>query len=299
MKKTLTVLLIFLMCISLFGCGSKKEQLTYEETFSTNQAEKLFSEEKYDDFKELCKIMSGNNDDPQDRDNFFNFVALHFEEINKSNNREKFKPSLEIISECLKLPLTQQPVIKSLKTTHASIDKKLTEQSKEYIIGKWQRRDETNLNGMVMEIQKDKNGNLMGKIVSVPDADTTTFKTGDAKWINIIFANHKTIYFSDKANSEINTQMYYTNDSKTVSSYKGAIATINFDYNTMVVEYDSTPLEYISVSEQQVSDNTDEITEDDNTGISDDENSEDTEKDENEETSEQTQIMPKQVWVKI
>jgi hypothetical protein len=232
--------IILLIMVSLLLCScSNSFTVAYDTTNSIERAEKLYNEGNYNGYIDFCKTMAGNNDDKAERDNFFNYVLVKFAKVDQDNSEAEFNNALKILSECIKLPLTQQHIVTGLKATYNHIDTKLILKSHQYLIGKWKREDSSNLNNAVIEVYKDEDGNLVSKVKSLPDGESTKFKIGDIKWKDITFANHKTFYLSDKSNAEINVETYYKNNEKTISSYVGATANIDFENNTIILTHDS------------------------------------------------------------
>ena len=228
------------MSLLLCSC-SNTFTVSYDTTNTIERAEKLYKEGNYTGYIDFCKTMAGNNDDKTDRDNFFNYVLVKFADIDQNNSEAEYEKALEILSACIKLPLTQDHVVNGLKATYNHIDSKLIKKSEQYLVGsKWKREDDTNLNDSEIEIYKDEEGNICSKIISLPDGESTNFKIGDVKWKNVIFSNHKTFYLFDKSNAEINVETYYKDSGKTVSSYIGATAKIDFEKNTIALIYDSS-----------------------------------------------------------
>ena len=273
MKSKFIILCVIILSILLCSCGNDNV-ITYNETSYVTRAKNLYEEGNYTQFIDFCKIMAGNNDNKQERDNFFNYILVYFSEIDSNNAEDEYEISLEIISECLKLPLTQDHVVTGLKSIYNSIDSKLTEKSKEFMLGKWKRYDTSTLNNTIIEIYKDENGDIFAKTVALPDGETTNFKIGDIKWKDIQFANYKCFYLLDMSNSEINIETYYKNDDKTVSSYKGATATIDFEYNLINLRHDSS-INEINTSNDNNDDGVDDIqTEIENGELSDNESNE-------------------------
>ena len=147
--------IILLIIISLLFCScSNSYTVAYDTTSTIEHAEKLYNEGNYNGYIEFCKTMAGNNDDKDDRDNFFNYVLVKFAKIDQDNSESEYKKALEILSACIKLPLTQEHVVTGLKATYNHIDTKLILKSQEYLIGKWKREDSSNLNNSIIEVCK-------------------------------------------------------------------------------------------------------------------------------------------------
>lgn len=237
MKKTFIIILTVVLAFVLCSCGGKSV-ISYEETPSVTYAENLYNT-NFEQYKEFCSTMAGNNDDKQERDNFFNYVLVKAATVDSENAESEYINTLDYIAECLKLPLTQHHVVNGLKSIYNSIDTKLTEKSKQYMLGKWRRVDASVLSGAAIEVYINQDGEYESKFTGLPDAETTSYKIGDIKWKNLQFANYKTVYLQDLVNFKINTETYYKSDDKTVSEYKGATGQIMFEQNKIVIVYDS------------------------------------------------------------
>jgi len=237
--KIKSIVICIIMSLLLCSC-SNTFTVSYDTTNTIERAEKLYKEGNYTGYIDFCKTMAGNNDDKTDRDNFFNYVLVKFADIDQNNNEAEYEKALEILAACIKLPLTQEHIVSGLKATYNHIDSKLILKSQDYLIGRWQRDDTSNLNDAIIEVYRDENGNLASKLKSLPDGESTSFKIGDIKWKDITFANYKTFYLVDKSNAEINVETYYKNSGKTVSSYIGATGKIDFEKNTIALTYDSS-----------------------------------------------------------
>ncbi len=238
MKNIIFTICAVTLCFALCACGGDNT-FSYNQTPSVTYAENLYNDGNYTQFKEFCDTMSGNNDDKEERDNFFNYVLIKAATVDSEETKDEYEGMLDIISACLELPLTQDYVVNGLKAVYNSIDTKLTEQSKEYLLGVWERADSTTLSGAKIEVYYNDDGLLESKFIGLPDAATTNFKINDIKWKNLQFANYKCFYLSDMANSEINAETFYKNSDKTISSYRGATANINFEQNIISIKYDS------------------------------------------------------------
>ena len=238
MKKFSFTICAAVLCLTLCSCGSDNT-ITYEQTPSVIYAENLYNDGDYAHFMEFCDTMSQNNDDKADRDNFFNYILIKASTVDSEEKSDEYGQMLDIISVCLDLPLTQGYVISGLESVYNGIDAKLTEQSKEYLLGVWERYDDTNLSGAKIEVYYNDDGKLESRFIDLPDGDATNFKINDIKWKNVQFANYKCFYLSDMMNSEITEKSYYQSQDKTVSSYRGATANINFDENTISIKYDT------------------------------------------------------------
>ena len=236
--KIKSIILLIIISLLLCSCGNGFT-VAYDTTSTIERAEKLYNEGNYNGYIEFCKTMAGNNDDKAERDNFFNYVLVKFARIDQDNIEAEFKNSLKILEECIKLPLTQEHIVTGLKATYNHIDTKLIIDSQDYLLGKWKREDSSNLNNSVIDVYKDEEGNIVSKLRSLPDGETTKFKIGDIKWKDITFANYKTFYLYDKSNEQINIETYYKDSEKTISSYVGATATIDFENNKITLTHDS------------------------------------------------------------
>ncbi len=238
MKNTIFTICAMVLCFALCAC-TVSNTVTYNKTPSVTYAESLYNDGDYNNFKQFCTTMSGNNDNKDERDNFFNYILTKATTVDSKNASDEYLQMLDIISACLELPLTQDYVVNGLKSVYNSIDSKLTEQSKDYLLGVWERADSSKLNGSKIEVYYNEDGALESRFIGLPDAETTSFKINDIKWTNLQFANYKCFYLLDMANSEINIETYYKNDDKTISTYRGATANIDFDQNTIYIKYDS------------------------------------------------------------
>lgn len=239
MKSKISVLLIItILIMSLCGCGGKEVVVSYNEGDETVKADALFEEGNAEELRLLCEIISGNNDDPESRDNFFYYMLIKIASIAENNEEDKYEIALDVLDTCLSLPLTKAVVSDGLKQYYSIIDSRLTEKTKEYLIGKWKRTDSTLLTGTTVEVKETENG-LVSVITGLPDDDTLKFRIGDVKWDNIQFSNHKMFYFFDLTTEEIKgVENYYKDETSAAYIYSGATARINFDNNSITVRYE-------------------------------------------------------------
>lgn len=229
--------------LSLCGCsGGEEVVVSYEEGDETLRADMLFEEGSTAELKLLCKTMSGNNDDPETRDNFFYYILIKIASIAENEEEDKYETALEVMDTCLKLPLTQAVVSDGLKQCYRIIDGKLTEKTKEYLIGRWRRTDTTLMSGAVIEVIRSGDS-LEAKIMGLPDDESLRFRIGDTKWTNIQFANHQKFFFSDLSTEEIDgIENYYKDEAAAVYVYSEAVANINFNNDTITVSYEKSDM---------------------------------------------------------
>ena len=234
------IIAIFTLCLSACS-GTKEVEVSYEEGIETVRADKLFEKNSAEALKALCRVMSKNNDDPQKRDNFFYYMIIKVATIAENNEEDKYETALEVIDTCLTLPLTQAVVSDNMKKYYNIIDTRLTEKTKKYLIGKWKRADTTLMAGSTVEVTEGENG-LVAKITGLPDSELK-FKIGDIKWDNIQFANRKMFFFSDLSTEENEgIENYYKDAASAVYIYAGATGKINFDNNTIAIQYEKSDM---------------------------------------------------------
>ena len=240
-NKIILFFAVIIMCLTLAACGAGNDQgtLTYTPNSTTEQADSMFENGNTVDLQNLCEVMAGNNDHPEERDNFFNYILAKVVEFDTTDDQSKYSGCLEVIETCLNQPLTQAHVVSGLKQAYVNMDTKLTEQTKQYMTGKWRRIDNTIMSGMIVEVFDSEEFGFCSKVVALPDGSDVQFKINDIKWNDIQFANHKKFYLHDLVTEESSGTTYYKNDSKTVTKLKGATATINFEKDTIVINYDA------------------------------------------------------------
>lgn len=242
-KRIISVIMsAVLATLTVAGCGSdNNENRPYTETAEVSNAEAMFAENDLPGLTNLCEAMADNNDDTQARDNFFAYFLDKVMQIDANNDEALYPTVISVIDKCLQYPLTSAQLVSGLQKTYTSIDAKMIEKVKEYMLGKWRRIDTTSLSGTVINIENDPEFGFISKITALPDDPDLKFKIGDIKWTNIEFANYKMFFLSDMTTTETTGQKsYYKNDDATVTSFRGATAVLDFDNDTITVTYDRT-----------------------------------------------------------
>lgn len=234
---------IMIITICLTGCSQHKEvEISYTSCPETEAADKYFDEGKTDELKTLCKAMAANNDNPEERDNFFYYMLIKVASVTENAEEDKYTDMLNVLDTCLSLPLAQPAVSDGLKQYYAIIDNHLTQNTKQYIVGRWKRIDTTVLSGTIIEVINDETEGLKSEIISLPKNDSLKFNTGDLKWTNIQFANYKKFFFSDLTTEKVSQQENYydVNTDNAIKVYSGAAGEIDFDNNTIKITYEKS-----------------------------------------------------------
>ena len=80
MKTKISIILVIALLITCFsGCaGTKEVTVSYNEGSETQYADELFEQNNSQELKKMCQIMSGNNDNPETRDNFLEYEPSSF-----------------------------------------------------------------------------------------------------------------------------------------------------------------------------------------------------------------------------
>ena len=238
--KTKLILLVAILCIAFSACGSGSgNELTYTPDGTTEQAERMFENNSAADLVNLSRVMAGNNDYKDEQNNYFNYLLAKITDIDTNNINDKYSLCLEVMDVCLDEPLTQAHVISGFKQLYFNIDTKLTEETKQYMLGEWLRIDRTSYAGMRVEVLEDEEFGFCSKITAIPEDTSGGFRIGDIKWNDVQFANHNKFYMQDLVVEENGAETYYKNTSKTTNKVKGSTATINFDKDTISIRYDS------------------------------------------------------------
>lgn len=228
-----------LAACAMTACGGDEEQIAYTETTEIQNAELMFAANDLAGLTNLCQAMAENNDDKATRDNFFAYFLDRVSKVDSDNDERLYATTVSVIDKCLQYPLTSATIVNGLQKTYNSIDTKMIEKTKEYMMGKWRRIDTTSLSGTVIEVQNDPEFGFISRITALPDDPDLKFRIGDIKWADIEFANHKMFFLSDMTTTETTGQKsYYKNEDSAVSSFRGATAILDPDKNTITVTYD-------------------------------------------------------------
>ena len=241
MKSRISIFIaIVIVMISLCSCGNKQYELTYSERLETRNADSYFEQNDQDSLKQLCTSMASRNDDPEARENFFNYLIAKTDKIITNKEEDKYETTLDIIATCLELPLAQEPVVSRLRANYRAIDLRLTEKSQNYISGKWLRVDVAtmSLTGTEIEISKNTQGGYHAIVCGLPEGKNTPYAMSDIKWTNIQFANNKKFFFSDLTARE-NSDSYHMG-SHAVPVYSGAVGVIDNEKNIISVTYEKS-----------------------------------------------------------
>ncbi len=239
--KTKLILLVAILCIVFSACGSNTDnELTYTPDGTTEQAERMFENNAVDDLVNLSRVMAGNNDYKDEQNNYFNYLLAKITEVDANNISDKYDICLNVMEACLDEPLTQAHIIYGFKALCLNIDTKLTEETKQYMLGEWLRIDKNNYAGMRVRVVNDEEFGFCSRISAIPEEASTAFRINDVKWNSVQFANHKKFYLQDMIIEKTGGETYYKNTSKTTSKLKGATATIDPEKGTISIKYDST-----------------------------------------------------------
>lgn len=239
-KKILSIITAAVLAVcAMTACGGEEEKIAYTETTETQNAELMFAANDLAGLTNLCQAMAENNDDKETRDNFFAYFLGRVSKVDSDNDEKLYETTVSVIDKCLQYPLTSATLVSGLQKTYNSIDTKMIEKTKEYMMGKWRRIDTTFLSGTVIEVQNDPEFGFMSRITALPDDPDLKFRVGDIKWADIEFANHKMFFLSDMTTTETTGQKsYYKNEDSAVNSFRGATAILDFDKDTITVTYD-------------------------------------------------------------
>lgn len=243
MKSKISIIMIavMLVCSCVFtSCSDNNDEviITYTETDTIKKADGLFNDKEEDKLIDLCTEMALENKDSDTRENFLMYILAKATEIDEQNKEELYPLSLKAMKICMKQPVASSTITNGLRDIYRNIDGKLTELTKEFLKGKWVRTDNSSLSGMVVLVEESSEEGLIAKIISVPSKETRKFKQNDIKWQNINFANHEKFYFSDLASEEtIETSHTGESTSKIINTYKGAVATIDFEKHSIKIVY--------------------------------------------------------------
>ncbi len=240
-KTSIIMVVVILICSCAFtSCSYKNDDniITYTETDTIKKAEELFNSNAEDKLIDLCTEMAVENKDTQTRENFLMYILAKTNEINTENKEELYHVSLKVMQTCMKQPVASKIITSGLRSNYRNIDEKLTEITKEFLKGKWSRTDSSPLAGMVLIVEESMEEGLVARISYIPDSKVGKFKLNDIKWKNLNFANHEKFYFSDLASEEtIETSHAGEVTSKISSTYKGAVAKIDFDKHQIKITY--------------------------------------------------------------
>ena len=99
MKTKISIILVIALLITCFsGCaGTKEVTVSYNEGSETQYADELFEQNNSQELKKMCQTMSGNNDNPETRDNFFYYILIKIATIAENNEEEKFHTALDVL----------------------------------------------------------------------------------------------------------------------------------------------------------------------------------------------------------
>jgi hypothetical protein len=240
-KISIIMIAVMLVCSCVFtSCSDNNDEviITYTETDTIKKADGLFNNKEEEKLIDLCTEMALENKDSDTRENFLMYILAKATEIDEQNKEELYPLSLKAMKICMKQPVASSTITNGLRDIYKNIDGKLTELTKEFLKGKWVRTDNSSLSGMVVLVEESLEEGLIAKIISVPSKETKKFKQNDIKWQNINFANHEKFYFSDLASEEtIETSHTGESTSKIINTYKGAVATIDFEKHSIKIVY--------------------------------------------------------------